>query len=354
MRLPLISLFLVVLALPLGATPVILGLDPMEGFSYAPTHVTITGTGFTDGPVTVLFDDVPATLLQVTPTTLRVLAHSAAAGGREGTADLTVRVAGQGEAKFLNAIYFHALAQASPEDYTAVLVPLTALATPGAHGSIWESELRIFNASPIPLRMPGPETFIVELPVDPAVLIAPHRTDRVFLNRRQAGVDGHFLYVPNPLLYAPKMSLRVRDTSQNATSLGDEVPVVRSDQFAGDLAIVDVPVDPKYRATLRIYALTAAPMSVGVVIYPESGDTPYAQFDIPLNGIVTIDHVPFPPHPAYAAFDPLVPAVRAAGGRVRIEITNYNINLSPPPPTIWAFLSLTNNETNQVTIVTPK
>jgi hypothetical protein len=62
----------------------------------------------------------------------------------------------------------------------------------------------------------------------------------------------------------------------------------------------------------------------------------------------------FPPHPSYIALDPIPPAARAAGGRVRIELTNYGANVSPPLANIWAFVSLTNNETNQVTLVTPK
>jgi hypothetical protein len=354
MRLSVLSLFAVMLAAQLGAAPTITGFNPQEGFSYAPTTVTITGSGFTDGAVTVFFDDVQATVLHVTSTTLQVVAHPTVTGVEEDLADLTVRVAGQGEAKITNAFAFHPLAQASPSDYIAAIVPLTGPPTPGAHSSVWESELRIFNASHLPLRMPGPETFIVELPIDPAVLVEPRRTQKVLLNRREPGVDGHFLYIPYALSTAPKMSLRVRDTSENATSLGDDVPIARLDQAAGDVTLIDIPVDSKYRATLRIYAFTAAPMRVGVKIYRESGDTPLSEFDVELHGIQTIEFVPFPPHPAYLALDPLVPAARAAGGRVRIELTNYGANVSPPLPNIWAFVSLTNNETNQVTMVTPK
>jgi hypothetical protein len=176
----------------------------------------------------------------------------------------------------------------------------------------------------------------------------------VFLNRRQTGVDGAFLYVPKPLAHAPKMSLRVRDTSQNAASLGTDIHVVPAADAAGDITLIDVPVASQYRATLRIYAFTQVPMQIGVTIYPEDGVTPIDHLDVQLHGIVNIDFDPFPSHPAYLALDPLTPAVRAAGGRVRIEITNYHQNLSPPPPPIWAFVSITNNETQQVTAVTPK
>lgn len=247
------------------------------------------------------------------------------------------------------------VAQDNPADYTATLVPLVSHGLKGANGSVWDSELFVFNGSHLPLRMPGFSDSPI-LPIEPSLVIAPHTTERINLYPRD-GVDGAFLYVPNTMVSTTKMSLRVRDTSQNATSLGDEVPVVRIDQAANELTIFDVPVDPKYRATLRIYGFTPSPMDVGVTIYPEIGVPALRHFDVTLNGIVTAVFDPFPLHPAYIALDPLGDAIRSSiVRRVRIEITNYAGCCTPPLPVakIWAFVSLTNNETNQVTIVTPK
>ena len=304
----------------------------------------------------MFFDDVKATVLSVTPAVIRVLALPSADGTprASGFVDVTVRVGGSGEAILSDAFDFHPSAQPGPEDYDAVIVPLTSSNVPGAHGSVWASELRIFNASHIPLRLPGPEETIQELPFDPAVVVDRHETKHVFLRQRQAGVDGAFLYVPKPLAYAAKMSLRVRDTSQNAASLGTEVPVVPALHSSGDITLIDIPVAAQYRATLRIYGFTAAPMTIGVTVYPEDGITPIDYYNVQLHGIVNVDFDPFPAYPAYLALDPLTPAVRAAGDRVRMELTNYNQILSPPPPPIWAFVSITNNETQQVTTVTPK
>lgn len=248
------------------------------------------------------------------------------------------------------------VAEDNPADYTAALVPLVTQGLRGAHGSVWDSELYVFNGSHLPLRMPGFSDSPV-LPIEPAIVIPTHTTMRLGLAPRDGGVDGAFLYIPNSMVSTTKMSLRVRDTSQNATSLGDEVPVVRADQAAHQLSIFDVPVDPKYRATLRIYGFTPAPMPVRVTIYPEIGVPALTQLDVTLNGIVNAAFDPFPLHPAYVALDPLGDAIRASiVRRVRIEITNYAGCCTPPLPVakIWAFVSLTNNETNQVTIVTPK
>jgi hypothetical protein len=91
-------------------------------------------------------------------------------------------------------------------------------------------------------------------------------------------------------------------------------------------------------------------------VYPKDGQTPLAHFDVELRGINPIVPVIFPAHPAWIALDPLTDAVRtaAAGSRVRIEITNFADTLTFPQSPIWGFVSLTNNETNQVTLVTPK
>jgi hypothetical protein len=330
-------------------------IDPEEGFTYAPTHVTILGTGFTDGAVEVFFGEEKALLLEATPTRLRVRAIPPSDPlMREKLVDVTVRVAGQNDVIVRHGFFFSALGQAGREDYTAMLVPLTANRVPGANGSLWSADLRVFNSSDLPLRMPGPESFIIELPIDPAVLVPARLTQQVFLPSPFHSDDGAFLYIPNALLAAPKWSLRVRDISQNAKSLGTDVPVVLHSEGKSEAALIDIPTDPRYRATLRIYGFTAAPLTIGVKVFREDVDVLIEEYDVELRGIVNVNYEPFPPYPSYLAIDPLTPEVRGAGDRVRIELTNYGANVSPPPPSFWAFVSLTNNETQQVTVVTPK
>ncbi|HEV7768520.1 MAG TPA: IPT/TIG domain-containing protein [Thermoanaerobaculia bacterium] len=356
MRRSLLFLLSVILAAHAGAAPAILGIEPHEGFNFGPTHVTILGRGFADGAVQVLFGDVQADVLEASDTRLRVLARPTANGTvREpGVVDVTVRVAGHGEVVVPNSFFFDPNAQPGPEDYVSVLLPLATKTSKGAHGSVWETQLRIFNAAHLDVRLPGPEQIFHSPPVDPDIVVSARETIVAAVPGRDTTVDGAFLYVPKPMEHAPRFSLRVRDTSINAANLGTEIPVVREEDAGSDLVLFDVPNDPHYRATLRIYGFTPAPMPVGVSVYPENSDTPIEQYDVTLNGIFTAVYVPFPPHPAYLALDPLTPAVRASTSRVRIEVTNYGSIISPPGPPIWAFVSITNNETQQVTLVTPK
>jgi hypothetical protein len=359
MRHALVSLLLVMLAAPLLAAPLITEVQPGEGFSFAPTHVTILGTGFAGENLEVFFGTKKATVVVVSSTAIQVLANppdpSEVNEFGEAFVNVTVKMPGFPDAFAQQLFFFSPFAQPGIVDYKQVLVPLTSGTVPGAHGSRWTSELHIFNASTAALRLPGPEPVIVELPIDPAVYVPARKTEQVFLSSRFIGVDGAFLYVPRAQEDAPKFSLRVRDLSQNAASLGTDIPVVSIDEAKGDLTLIDIPVDPAYRATLRVYAFTQAPMLIGVKVFPEDGDTPIQEYSVPLNGIVTFDAVEFPPYPAYTAFDPLTSVVRAANQpRVRIEITNFNANVSPPPPPIWAFVSITSNSTQQVTAVVPK
>lgn len=347
------------LAAPLFADPFITEVQPAEGFTFAPTRVTIHGTGFAGDNLEVFFGTKKATIVVVTSTAIQVLAQppdpSELNEAGEAFVNVTVKMPGFPEAVWPQLFFFSPFAQPGIADYQQVLVPLTSGTVPGAHGSRWTSELHIFNASTTALRLPGPEPFIVELPIDPAIYVPARETEQAFLKSRFIGLDGAFLYVPRAQEDAPKFSLRVRDLSQNAASLGTDIPVVSIDDAKGDLTLVDIPVDPNYRATLRIYAFTQAPMLVGVKVFPEDGDTPIQEYDVPLNGIVTLEPVEFPPYPAYTAFDPLTSVVRGANQpRVRIEITNHNAIVSPPPPPIWAFVSITSNATQQVTAVVPK
>ena len=62
-------------------------------------------------------------------------------------------------------------------------------------------------------------------------------------------------------------------------------------------------------------------------------------------------------NPRYGAADPLTPVVRSAGAaRVRVEVESES-GTSPADEflaPIWATVSLTNNTTQQVTVISPQ
>jgi hypothetical protein len=356
------------------AAPTITSVTPSVGFAYAATRVTVHGTDLksssTNCPapvpaesgggtcVELFFGNVKAQILSVSATNIEALVIPTDTGTPRApfsVVDVRVAVLGKGEAT-LPAGFTFDVAPFDPSNYTAVLVPITPEGeVHGANGSIWGTELRLFNDNPFAIQLDGP------LYCDDIILgcyPAPFEafsTRSVPAFRRDETVDGAFLWIPNPAVDGVHFSLRVRDVSQNAQSWGTSIPVVSRSDFGNHVTIIDVPTDPRYRGMLRVYSASPAPQSVQVRIFNEHDHrTPVVERTVDLSGILNPVFDPTPDHPAYAQIDLLTPEVRAAGDVVRVEIDNLGDVVSPPPPGIWGFVSVTNNESQQITTMLPQ
>ena len=236
------------------------------------------------------------------------------------------------------------------------MVPVTGSRIAGANGSLWTTELTVHNSRGTQMFVHGDICggVISSPPCDDNVYIAPRTSKRVELVPASFS-QGAFIYLPlDPSAGPVPMTLRSRDLSKTAESFGTEVPVVRDSDFAQFVVITDVPTDTRYRATLRIYNSSEAPRIVEMRVYTLTGTQPIETRSIELSGVNILVFNPTPFHPAYAQVDPLSPLVRASGERVRIEIEDpIRHVVSPPPPPIWALVSVTNNDTQQVTTITP-
>jgi hypothetical protein len=211
--------------------------------------------------------------------------------------------------------------------------------TPGAHGSQWVSEAAIANPAHWDI-----ETYNDIVPFEcidyPCGERLPGGSYVAFTG------DGY----PNGIaLIAPRaeagnlaFSLRVRDTSRAAEGYGTQVPVVRErDMFRNtELTLLDLPVDSRYRTKVRMYAFDAGEHDAEVTV--DDGVRSPATYFVPVrrncsgrecHGI-----------PWYAEVDL---ATTATDQRV-----NVYIRFGDPEAPAWAFASVTNNETQQVTIVT--
>jgi hypothetical protein len=245
-----------------------------------------------------------------------------------------------------------ASAQAA-EEYTRLLVPVVANQVRGANGSVWTTEWTAHNASVGSVYIGGPFPFLSLSPPFQDSEVKAGETKRLFLMESRPGLDGAFVFVPPNSDDTLSMSLRVRDISVNAQSYGTSIPLVPEPAFKSFVRLIDVPTDPAYRATLRIYSWDDVPQTVRVSVFAASGTTPLEQYDVLLmeNDLNLLSQEI--ERPAYVQLDPLSAAVRAAGPKVRIEISNLGEIVSPPPPPIWAFVSISHNETQQVTTVLP-
>jgi hypothetical protein len=242
-----------------------------------------------------------------------------------GFADVTLITNSGSEILFEDALYI--LDRSAPPDFAVferVLFPVLFNA-PGANGSLWRTESVIVQ----------PREFPVEFynALDPAVgttIGAESRRELVGGNHR----DGAVLLVPRREADALAFGSRVRDVSRVGDGFGTEIPVLRErDMIAGPLTLLDVPLDPQYRVKVRIYAYDDA--SSGTLIVDDAGNIREIAF-------TAVGDCADCAGAAYAEVD--LPT-SAPGARA-----NLYVRLEGSPPS-WAFATVTNNVTQQVTIV---
>lgn len=247
---------------------------------------------------------------------------------------------------------FAGLAGAQPADYHRYLVPITSVygPTPGAQGSFWISEFTIHNANDAVLYPLWSSCPPIVSPC-PAPYVEAHGITHVN-PVPYPGTEGAFVYIPRDFDLRTTMSLRVRDTTRSALGFGAEIPVVPVEEFRSLIVLLDVPVDARYRNTLRIYLSGESPLPMRVNVYAPAGTTPIESRVVNPTG-KTPDPVALTP--AEAQLDPITDAVRASGQeRVRIEVTYAQAAVIDPPLLLWAMVSVTNNETQEVTMITPR
>jgi hypothetical protein len=226
----------------------------------------------------------------------------------------------------------------------------------GEHGSLWrvrftahnptEADFHIEWCSPEPPVTPCPGQLLqsawLETGETQDVLPAVAGPDR--------GIHGRVLYVrpfPSPPgdPRALAFQLRIVDESRTALNAGTAVPVIRESQFLRTTAhLLNVPRHPNFRLLLRIYEL----------------DLPEAEF-----AIRTYDHatgnlvnerrmtLTMPPQQGSLRFDPgyaeVADLVDGLVERFRVEVEPLTEGSA-----FWTVVSITNNESQHVTLVTPQ
>ncbi len=225
----------------------------------------------------------------------------------------------------------------------------------GALGSRWISEVTLSNGGDQPVQVKGVG---VGCPFDPCpdIPIQPGVTVPLFFRGLEINaVPGRFIDVQHDAT-AFAIQLRIRDVSRENLSFGTELPVVHESRaVAGTLNVANIPLAPNYRQLLRIYDFSQT-LGAGVRIRffdvaPSSAQT---WLDQPRDVLLREATVPFlvrlsdqPGYAQFSDFGPLIAASLHAMLRIQMEPLNPNSR-------IWALVTLTNNDTQQVTIVSPK
>jgi hypothetical protein len=255
-------------------------------------------------------------------------------------------------------------------DYNVVLIPVFFFG-PGAYGSTWETRVTVVNTGETFGTMPVP---MLGLPFDrecgpPTGELWPFHIGAICSGYNSP--SGVLLYTPKAL--APRdvqINARVRDLSRNAQSAGIEIPVVRQTEFREyEFLLTHIPSNPRFRVNLRLYGGLQSQSidrpylyrggTLGIEIYDVEDrfmDTPLVRTSLVLSAPEFMFESAKPVRPSYVSIPDLTAAFPQLSG-----VAEYNIRVTPffslaDPAwtnTYWGFATITNNETQEVTIVSP-
>jgi Domain of unknown function DUF11 len=244
----------------------------------------------------------------------------------------------------------------SPASWRMMLVPIVASGIPGANGSLWNTDLRMLVRSDnkVEIRPHGCETSPIPecFPADPPLRTEfdPRELEMVI---DYEGFLGQFIYVRAADFDKVHMNARVYDESRKTETAGAEIPIPRDTDFtSATIALLNIPFAAQYRHTLRIYDAGGIEGTRAIVrLYANDETEPRVTHvqTLFVEGSWRITTAGLPSHPAVAQLDlgQLLPLAGLRSVRVEIEPAD-------PGARLWAFVSITNNDTHHVTTVTPQ
>lgn len=235
-----------------------------------------------------------------------------------------------------------ALGQTPEEE--RLLLPVYAELTHGAHGSLWISEFWVYNGSNERLYVRPVEVFHWEGQAPNTAINPPMRPSP------EGSHPGHFIIVKRHQLPYVAFNLRVWDMSRKEQTWGTELLVVPEREFRSDrIVLLNLPAGNRFRRTLRIYQ--------GLPPYGGGGDVRIRAVGMETNEVVWEQQVRLVAEhegtiatiyrPAYAEI-PVNSQFRGSEP-IRIEVEPLGSWMK-----IWAFVSVTNNETQHFTTITPQ
>jgi hypothetical protein len=217
-----------------------------------------------------------------------------------------------------------------------LLVPIAADSAPGAFGSSWSTELRIYNSSAFPRLLL--DACFSRFCFPSGTELPPHSESIVEMNPLGGNGGPEVFRADEDWMGDLTFQLRVFDHSRTTLNWGTTLPVVDwSSESAEEFWFVRVPVAPPFRHTLRIYSmpiiLQARPVTVRFYDADSSALVATRRVDV---GDTYVD----------------VAQLGSAGIPELQGIANVRVQVvSETGEPVWAMVSVTNDETQVVTII---
>lgn len=247
--------------------------------------------------------------------------------------------------------------------YTRVLLPIY-LEHPvnGAFGSVWTTQFSVHNGgtteSDIVWCSPTSDAVCLAfLPGDAALF--PGETQHAlpaFSPEPTGATPGRVLYLLPADDSNVAFNLRVADTSRSTQNAGTEIPVVREKDFLTSTArLLNIPNGLGFRFTLRLYSLNSSPADYAIRLYDENSNALVASFNQHIVPAPT-GQLQFEPGYAEINGNSIAIGVGDPTPSPRGPITALRIEVEPltQGSAFWAFVAVTNNDTQQLTVVTPQ
>lgn len=250
------------------------------------------------------------------------------------------------------------LPQEPPVAYERLLLPVVvSSALPGEYGSSWLTQVTITNgaAEPVSIFPYGVSNVCSACPQQP--MTPAKRTFFAMVPVDRTYDRGTFLYVDRAHLSDVQITLMLKEMSRPDT-WGTALPVVMEESFSqATIHLNEIPTTTQFRTTIRIYGLEPLDQTaVRLQLYGCGDALQPAPFEDPLLGetefVLSIPAAPilqptlFPAYLELRGTDVIGPAANFS--RVRLALTPLT-----PGKRIWAFASVVDNVTQQVTILTP-
>jgi hypothetical protein len=242
--------------------------------------------------------------------------------------------------------------------FTRFLVPVYALDIPGAYGSRWLSETWVRYSGIETMRMaPRPYECAFECtlggPVGPSL---PSLRLQYLAGYPESAI---LVHVETEHASEVTFDTRLRDTSRATRSAGTQIPVIREDRMStGPLYLLNIPIEPAFRNTLRVYALPDVEEPEVEVRYFRQLNPDGPGLDVNIY-LLRVERLTLRSRPSTEQFN-VFPAVAEIGNietfpELAGESTIW-VEIVPLTPGMraWGLISLTNNETQQVTIISPQ
>lgn len=335
-------------------SPVVTAIEPNKGPAEGGTPVVVRGDNLSTQvncllpcPPRIVFGDVAVDAIEESDERLVAVtpAHE------PGTVDVTVVIPGREPVVFENGFTFLGGPDAG---YEQILLPIYLKETaPGANGSQWSTDFRIRNHGTESVRLAPWECppNMACPPVFPLTYtLQPHQTlhNPADFSSRPGSNPSRLLYVSSPA--AVSLSLRVADVSRSTLNAGTDLPVIRPNELLhGTAQLFNVPLDAQnFRVLLRVYDLAYSKADFTVRLYAEGVENE-APVHVAVLTATTEQTGAFRSEAAYAQLDitDLLKLRKAWPAAARIEILP-----TTPGSRYWAFVSITNNQTQLVTLVT--